>query len=81
MMKFSTLLRKPADWMQGSGPHGDIVVSSRIRLARNVFDVPFPGWSTKDARSSLLGNLQPTIEGLPEMKDACSTELTKLTSI
>jgi protein arginine kinase len=81
MMKFSTLLRKPADWMQGAGPHGDIVVSSRVRLARNVFDIPFPGWSTKDARSGLLEELKPKVDALPDMKDAFSTDLTKLTSI
>ena len=80
-MKFTTLLRKPADWMQGSGPHGDIVVSSRVRLARNVFDVPFPGWSTKDARAQLLEELKPKIDGLSDMKDAFSTDLTKLSSI
>ena len=30
-------------WMQQSGPEGDIVLSSRIRLARNLNGAPFPG--------------------------------------
>ena len=30
-------------WMEQAGPEGDIVLSSRIRLARNLSGVPFPG--------------------------------------
>src|SRR5690625_261280 len=29
-------------WMREKGPDDDIVLSSRIRLARNLSDVPFP---------------------------------------
>lgn len=29
------------DWLAGHGPHSDIVVSSRVRLARNVAGYPF----------------------------------------
>jgi protein arginine kinase len=29
-------------WIQGNGPHNDIILSSRIRLARNIDGIPFP---------------------------------------
>jgi protein arginine kinase len=29
-------------WMEGSGPEADVVISSRVRLARNAAGVPFP---------------------------------------
>lgn len=29
-------------WIQGNGPHNDIIISSRIRLARNLDGIPFP---------------------------------------
>ena len=32
-----------SDWMKGDGPESDIVLSSRVRLARNLAGVPFPG--------------------------------------
>ena len=35
-MQFKTLINNPADWMQGSGPHSDVVMTSRVRLARNL---------------------------------------------
>jgi len=31
-----------SEWMKGSGPESDIVISSRIRLARNLQSIPFP---------------------------------------
>lgn len=35
-------------WMEQAGPEGDIVLSSRIRLARNLTGVPFPGQADAD---------------------------------
>lgn len=37
-----TLLRRQASWISDSGPGDDIAISSRIRLARNFADTPFP---------------------------------------
>ncbi|MEM8952908.1 MAG: protein arginine kinase [Verrucomicrobiota bacterium] len=81
MMKFSTLMRKPADWMQGQGGDSSIVLSSRIRLARNINEYAFPGWAAKDDRVHVLHDLKSTLEALPEMKDAFSADLQNLTSI
>ena len=40
-MLIEELLKKPGFWIQ-SGPNNDIVLSSRVRLARNVHSLPFP---------------------------------------
>jgi len=31
-----------ARWMKGEGPEHEIVISSRVRLARNLHDIPYP---------------------------------------
>jgi len=80
-MEFASLIRTPADWMNEKGPHSDIVVTSRVRLARNVAGVSFPGWAKRSERSELLGELRPHLEGLPEMEDAFSKELKRLDAI
>jgi len=36
------LKESSAEWVNGQGPLSDIVISSRIRLARNVEGIPFP---------------------------------------
>ncbi|MEN6414648.1 MAG: protein arginine kinase [Veillonellales bacterium] len=42
-MSIETLLEQPlTPWMNGSGLDGDIALSSRIRLARNLEEIPFP---------------------------------------
>ena len=41
MLDLNDLARKSGEWLRGSGPESDIVISSRIRLARNLADFPF----------------------------------------
>ena len=35
-MTLDELTRSNGEWLRGTGRHNDIVISSRIRLARNV---------------------------------------------
>ena len=80
-MKFSGVIANPGEWLRADGPHHDIVISSRIRLARNLRDLPFPGWARKADRIAILEQLKPQIEGLPEMDDAFSEYLQDLTAL
>jgi hypothetical protein len=81
MMRFSTLIKHPADWMRGSGPHSDIVMTSRVRLARNLRGFPFPGYSHENQRIQLMDMARPIIEELPEMKDGFSQAYADLAKI
>jgi protein arginine kinase len=40
-MKFEELARSSGEWLRGIGPESDIVISSRVRLARNLANFPF----------------------------------------
>ncbi len=40
-MQPSDLASRAGEWLRGTGPHSDIVISTRIRLARNVGGYPF----------------------------------------
>lgn len=40
-MELDQLAQSSGEWLRGSGPESDIVISSRIRLARNLADFPF----------------------------------------
>lgn len=81
MMRFSTLIRHPADWMIGVQAEPNAVVTSRIRLARNLRGHSFPGWARKSQRAETLAILTPAVEGLSAMKDAFSRELGDLTQV
>lgn len=41
-MNISDLLKRSGEWLKGQGPNSHIVISSRIRLARNVGKYSFP---------------------------------------
>ena len=41
------LLQHTSEWLRGAGPVSDIVMSSRIRLARNLEKLPFATRATK----------------------------------
>ncbi len=40
-MKFDDLTRTTGEWLRGTGRLSEVVVSSRVRLARNLADYPF----------------------------------------
>jgi len=48
-MTLDDLLERHGGWLE-SGPEEGPVVSSRIRLARNLHDTTFPGWASKEVR-------------------------------
>jgi protein arginine kinase len=80
-MKFSNMLSTAGEWLRGEGPHRQIVISSRVRLARNLRDRPFPGWAKKAERTSILELIRSHVEELPEMQEAFSESLQDLTAL
>ena len=52
-MKLDDLTNKSGEWLRGSGPEADIVISSRIRLARNLADYPFISRATRQDRTQI----------------------------
>src|SRR5690242_10999751 len=80
-MDIHSFLIPPAESARRKGPHDRIVMSSRVRLARNVKDAAFPGWAKKPERVRVLDLIRPAIEGLPEMKGAFSESMDSLSSL
>ena len=66
-MKIQDFLTPAADACRRSGPHDKIVLSSRVRLARNLTQVPFPGHARKAERMKALELLMPVVAALPQM--------------
>jgi protein arginine kinase len=60
--------RPVSSWMRGAGPDSDVVVSSRVRLARNAAGIPFPHM-IDDAQAekviSLVGSALSEATGKP----------------
>ncbi len=54
------------EWLKGSGPESDIVISSRIRLARNLADYPFISKATDMDRAEIEKSLKAAVGQLRE---------------
>src|SRR5436190_502014 len=78
-MTISEFLTSPADTARRDGPYNKIVLSSRVRLARNVKGMPFPGWAKKPDRVKALEVVRPAVESLPQMADAFAESMDNLT--
>lgn len=49
-------------WMEGEGPEAQIVISSRVRLARNIAGQPFPHLMPEQAGEAVIGQIRDAIE-------------------
>ncbi|MEX0867397.1 MAG: protein arginine kinase [Pirellulales bacterium] len=62
-MDLNKLTETSGEWLKGSGPDSDIVISSRIRLARNLADFPFISRATELDRSEIEKRLRGIVRG------------------
>lgn len=67
-------------WL-GQGPDSDVVVSTRIRLARNLTDLPFPLLAGSEELGQVLARVRQASEHLPEAKRYGIMELDRLSSL
>jgi protein arginine kinase len=78
MKTIHEFLGPPAQSCKREGPHARIVMSSRVRLARNLKGFPFPGWAKKADRVKALEMIRPAVEGLPQLAGAFSEAMDNL---
>ncbi len=81
MKDIHSFLCDPAESTHRHGPHDRIVMSSRVRLARNLRDFSFPGWAKKPERVKVLDLLLPAVSALPEMSDSFAEAMDNLTAL
>lgn len=56
--------RAASNWTQDSGPHNQIVISSRIRLARNLNKLPMPSFQNESSSYTVLERVRLAYEDL-----------------
>jgi len=81
MKDIHQFLCSPADSTHRHGPHDRIVMSSRVRLARNLRDHAFPGWAKKPERVKVLETVLPAVIAMPEMSDSFAEAMDNLTAL
>ncbi len=66
------------DWLDASGPHSDIVLSTRVRIARNLQGYPFPVRTRGPDRAAVLAVIAEAISRDDILPDAVLIEIDKL---
>jgi protein arginine kinase len=67
-------------WLDASGQHSDIVLSTRIRLARNVEGYAFTGRARDGERLRVLSQVREAVTSIPTMADSVMYRLDELGS-
>ena len=80
-MNLDDLLNNQGEWLRCTGPNSDIVMSSRIRLARNLAKYPFSHWASKKEQQEILQASKQAIAASKKIKNSLCLDIGKLEAI
>ena len=80
-MTIKPLLDANAELTSGGAPGEPIVMSSRIRLARNLDGRAFPGWAKKTQRREIMSACEKAVAQLPQMQKGTVLHVDELTEL
>lgn len=75
------LTKNPAKWLDGSGKHSDIVISSRVRLARNIKGFYFPSRSGIKMLAQIVDIIKSCIDEIDEFCNALVLDMNELSDL
>lgn len=80
-MHIDDLLRHSSEWLKGTGPYSEVVISSRVRLARNIDKMAFPHWANKKQTRQVLDLASAAIAKNEQLKKAALFVLADLDGV
>ena len=80
-MRLDDLINHTSEWLKGTGPNSDIVISSRIRLARNLQGKFFPHWANKQQAEETMNSTKEAITKVDYLKKTSFFKLSELDNV
>jgi len=80
-MKLNDLLNQESEWLKETGPNSDIVISSRIRLARNLERLSFSHWADEKEQQEVLNQVESAINTSNYLKGSLILRMRDLSNI
>ena len=80
-MTLDELWSRTGEWLKGTGPNPDIVMSSRVRLARNLAKYPFPHWASAEQLEGVISDFEGAYKKADYFKGALFLRIDALDSI
>ncbi len=80
-MSFQELVGHPSRWLSGEGPHADLVLSTRIRLARNLGQVPFTHRAREEQLQGVLVSVSDAAQHVRSFEGSLLLRMNELTAV
>ncbi len=80
-MKIGDMLSNTSEWLKGTGPNSDIVISTRVRFARNIDKIPFTHWANKKQREQVLSQAKEAVEKSNLLKGAAYIRMSDVSEL
>ena len=77
----SLIKNERAELTQDAKSSAAVVLSTRLRLARKLAEIPFPGRASKSQRSDILTKCAQNIQDLKQMKSGAIFKVSELTEL
>lgn len=77
-MKIKDLVKESGEWLKGKGANSEIVISSRVRLARNLGDIPFPHKADAKQREKVITIVLRAVEKCEFLKNSLVLNLEEI---
>lgn len=81
MSEIDGFIDQPVNWLRATGPESDVVISSRLRLARNLAAYPFLSRLATAQREAIIQEVGDVVKGSDFLKQAhylTSSDLSEL---
>lgn len=80
-MKLSGLAHNLGRWLDGSGPSSDVVLSTRVRLARNLKEVPFTHRAREEQLAMVYSSVVSAVRKTPALVSSSALQMRELTPL
>jgi protein arginine kinase len=80
-MKLSGLALNLGRWLDGSGPSSDVVLSTRVRLARNLKEVPFTHRAREEQLAMVYSSVVSAVRKTPALVSSSALQMRDLTPL
>ena len=80
-MPLDDLIKNTAQWLKGTGANSNIVMSTRVRLARNLALKPFPNKARKKDLTDIMAAIEAAMREIDFFKKAIFIHISELDNV
>lgn len=80
-MDLKNFIDTPAEWLNNTGAHADIVISTRVRLARNLNGIPFTNCAKEPELNKVISEVKEAVKNNPYLTNASMIDLSQVNNL